>query len=136
MSEASPPVGRANPPADATPPTGRVLMHRPPMRAVPMVRSEGFPLDHPYVRRWWTCALGPTAIADLLRLGRAATRGASLPLPLGLPRLLAVGLVHHTGRTVVVPTRVPPVPERLLARMPVHLREQHRLEVAGTRLAG
>lgn len=127
MPEASPPVGRATPSAAATRPPGR----RPPVRPhLLRLTHAGFEPDDPYVRRWWTCVLGPTAVADLLRLVRAADAGTTIPRPVGLTRLVAAGLVLRHGSAVVIPLPVPPVGDRDLGRIPHHLRAAHRRDLA------
>ena len=128
MPEASPPVGRATPPAGAT------LTRRRPVRVVlvPTTRSGFDPVD-PYVRRWWTCVLGPTAVTDLLRLVRAAERGETIPRPVGLPRLVAAGLAHRRDDVVVIPLPVPPVARPHLDRIPHALRARHQRDLERSR---
>jgi hypothetical protein len=87
---------------------------------------NGYTPDDPYVRRYWVAAIGPGAVAELLRLIRAGATGRPLPLPRWLPVLLRSDLVQVTEGTLVVPDRVPPVPPSLQRRFPPGLREEHR----------
>ena len=78
-----------------------------------------------YVRRFWTAAIGPGAVADLLRLATAARRGRSLPRPVNLPALVSAGLVRFENDGPVVRIRIPTVPRALQLRMPPDLRREH-----------
>jgi hypothetical protein len=77
------------------------------------------------VRRYWTAALGPGAVADLLRLAAAAEGGRSLPRPVHLDELVRNGLVCGAGHVVMVSARVPLLPRRLLRTLPPALRREH-----------
>ena len=80
---------------------------------------------HPYVRLYWTATIGPGAVADLLRLATAATRGRSLRRPTHLHVLVRVGLAHTHNGHIFVRTRIPPlnlIQQRLL---PPDLRRLH-----------
>lgn len=88
--------------------------------------GHGYPPDDPYVRRYWVAAIGPGAVAELLRLIRAGATGRRLPLPRWLPILLRSDLVHVEEGTLVVADRVPPVPPSLQRRFPPGLRDEHR----------
>lgn len=77
-----------------------------------------------YVRRYWTAALGSTAVRDLLRLIQAAKRGESILRPVTLPRLAECGLVVQTDGDLFVRDRVPRLPAALVARLPVSLRRE------------
>ena len=90
-----------------------------------MVES-GFAPHDPYVRRFWIAAVGPGAVADLLRLVRAGADRGSLPLPRWLPILLRAELVRVDGGELVVGSLVAPVPEAFARRFPPGLREEHR----------
>jgi len=94
----------------------------------PLVWAEhvgaGFPVAHPYVRRYWTLVLGPGAVADLLRLATAAMRNRSLPRPLHLVDLATVRMVHGAGSRLLVRTHVPEVPAALRQRLPPSLRRE------------
>lgn len=83
------------------------------------------PITDAYVRRFWTAAIGPGAVADLLRLAAAAERGRSLLRPVHLDTLLRHRLVVCVRSTIVVPRTVPPVPRSLLTMLPVSLRRDH-----------
>jgi len=134
---ARPPTASGNP---APPPGAAVsspsqqapyLSHR--RRVEPVVwhhPSTGFPTQHPYVRRFWTAAIGPGAVADLMRLAIAAQRGRSLPLPPTVTLLSREGLVAWSGGRLLARLVVPPVPERHLRRMPPGLRREHSTAVA------
>jgi hypothetical protein len=129
----SPPDDR--PPIGAVPPSGAAEPYvrlRPTVHDRPLVQPSvwaehadtGFPVVHPYVRRYWTPILGPGAVADLLRLATAAVRGRSLPRPLHLGELARVGFVHGTGSHLLVRTHVPAVPRVLRRRLPPALRRE------------
>ena len=125
MSEASHPVGSATPRSDDG------TRHRPTVTVhVWEVGWRGFAPDDPYVRRWWTCAIGPSAVADLLRLVRAGSDGpVELPRPGALDRLVAAGLVLGFGTRIVVPLPIRPVLPPLDRRIPHRLRPAHRAEL-------
>jgi len=90
----------------------------------------GFPADHPYVRRFWLAALGPGAVADLLRLMAAATRQRPLPYPEYLHLLTSAGLVVSSNGTLWVHRSVPPLGEAQLRRMPPAVRAEHSRALA------
>jgi hypothetical protein len=123
-----PPIGTVPHPGAAEP-FDRI---RPTVHERPLVRpvvwdvgdSSDFPLDHPYVRRYWVPVLGPGAIADLLRLATAAARGRPLPRPRHLADLGRAGLVRTERGVVMVRTGVAPVPERWRRRLPPRLRRE------------
>ena len=96
-------------------------------RLLPAAPRKGLELDpsHPYVRTYWTAAVGPGAVADLLRLIAAARRKETIPHPLYLPVLCREGLVHHAGRAVWVRGLVPPLRRRHLSRLSPTLRRNH-----------
>ena len=85
-----------------------------------------YPLDHPYVRRFWTALIGPGAVADLLRLATAARRGRSLLRPVHLATLTRAGLVTQAGEQVLVRTSVPRLGPDDVRRLHPALREEHR----------
>ncbi|MFQ5553975.1 MAG: hypothetical protein ACE5GC_01230 [Acidimicrobiia bacterium] len=90
-----------------------------------------FAVTHPYVRRFWTAAIGPGAVADLLRLATAAQRGRSLRRPVHLGRLMTLGLVAAPGGRLLVSTTIPPLPVALAARrLTPDLARQHRRALA------
>ncbi len=92
----------------------------------------GYPLDHPYVRRFWTATIGPGAVADLLRLAVAARRGRSLPRPIHLAELVYEDLVRRTPEGLEVRSTVPPLSAAQVQRLHPALRREH----ATIRLAG
>lgn len=135
MSGAAPGgTGReTHPPAIHTPPPGAAT--RPTVRPRPWITPRpttstdpGFPPDSPYVRRFWTAVIGPTAVADLLRLIAAASSSTPLPLPRRTHLLLAAGLVTRgPDGAICVPDRVPVLPDRLIGRLPARLKRTHPL---------
>lgn len=110
--------------SDRTPPR-RTAQHR---RVVtPRTSSgeaDGFLTTDPYVRRFWVAAIGPGAVADLLRLAAAAQRGRSLPMPVHLPVLLHERLVTCDAGVLLIPDRVPPLPRSHVDRLIPRLRRQ------------
>ncbi len=95
--------------------------------------SSGFPTQHPYVRKFWTAAIGPGAVADLMRLAIAAQRGRSLPLPPTVTLLSREGLVAWNGDQLFARLVVPPVPKHHLRRMAPGLRREHSMAVTDLR---
>jgi hypothetical protein len=98
--------------------------------------GDGFPAHHRYVRRFWSAALGPAAVADLLRLIAAATDRRPLPRPEYLHVLTGAGLVLGSGGTIWVRRLVPPLGESQTRRLPPALRAEHHKALArhlGTR---
>ena len=129
----APPPGAAVPPGTAARPTAaRRITVQP---AVWSERPPGFPTQHPYVRRFWTAAIGSGAVADLMRLAVAAQRGRPLLLPTSTALLIQEGLVSWSRGRLLARVSVPPVPERHLRRMPPSLRREHRRIVANLRTA-
>ena len=96
-------------------------------------RPLGFPTQHPYVRRFWTAAIGPGAVADLMRLAVAAQRGRSLPLPISTGVLVREGLVAWKRGRLIAGVSVPPLPARHIRRMPPALRREHQQALADLR---
>ncbi len=80
---------------------------------------------HPYVRLYWTATIGPGAVADLLRLATAATRGRSLRRPTHMHVLVRVGLVHTHNGHVFVRTKIPPLNDLHVRLLAPDLRRQH-----------
>ena len=74
-------------------------------------------------------AIGSDAVAELLRMVRAAEKGEGVRLPRHLPTLLRAGLVTATTGSLVVSERVPEVPRELRWRFPPSLRNEHALWV-------
>ena len=81
--------------------------------------------ESPYVRRFWTAVLGPTAVAELLRLTTAARRATRLPRPLRLPQLVAEGLVALDSGDILVRPTVPLLGPRQVRRLNPSLRAEH-----------
>lgn len=77
-------------------------------------------------------ALGPGAVAELLRLVSAAGKGEEVRLPRHLPQLLRTGLVTVVDGTLAVPERLPRVPPELRWRFPPDLAAQHAAWLAKT----
>lgn len=130
MRAEAPASGQSRPPK--TPAAGQAgASLRPTARVrptVPVVPSSGdgeFDPSDPYVRRFWVAALGPGAVAELLRLVRAARRGEDVRLPRHLPLLLRVGLVWTDQGTLVVVDRLPVVPSELRWRFPPVVAAEH-----------
>lgn len=103
-------------------PTARV-------RPVVPVRLESstarFSPTDAYVRRFWVAAIGSAAVAELLRLVRAAEKGEGVRLPRYLPSLIRTGLVKADSGGLVVLDRVPQVPKNLRWRFPPSLAADH-----------
>lgn len=91
-------------------------------------RAGGYPVEHPFVRKYWTPILGPGATADLLRLATAARRGRPLPRPVHITLLGRHDLVCQTGIIVRVRTTIPTVPTHLVRLLPQFLRRELRAE--------
>ena len=114
----------------------------------PLAEAHGHDVRSHYVEMFWLNILGPTALWSLRRLVDGLTR-----YPLGYELDLAetaaaLGLSYSPGTTntfaralqrcvlfgasqpvpdgLAVRRRLPPVAERHLARMPPHLRDEHR----------
>ena len=129
-TEASPVTGVARPPAnDAAFPGDASVRASARIRPVVPVRlvasRTGLMPDDPYVRRFWVAALGSGAIAELLRLVRAAEKGEGVRLPRYLPQLMKAGLVTSARGALVVKSRIPPVPRELQWRFPPTLAGEH-----------
>ena len=91
---------------------------------------SGFPAHHPYVRRFWTAAIGPGGVADLLRLMTAAVKRQPIPYPEYLHLLISAGLVVWSPEIAWVRRSVPPLGGAQLRRIPPALRAEHQVEVA------
>lgn len=103
-------------------PTARIR----PVVPVRLERGTGHlsPTD-PYVRRFWVAAVGSEAIAELLRLVRAAEKGEGVRLPRHLPTLLRFHLARAESAGLIVFDRVPAVPRELRWRFPPSLAADH-----------
>jgi hypothetical protein len=120
---------------EAAPLSGAASPSRATVERRPFVRpalwpndQDGYPQNHPYVLRFWTPAVGPGAVTDLLRLMTAARRGLSLRQPLHLAELARAGLVCFADGQVWVRDTVPVLPPDQVRRLPPALRREHRLE--------
>lgn len=87
--------------------------------------DERFEPSDPYVRRFWVAAMGPGAIAELLRLISAARKGEDVRLPRYLPHLLRSNLVRIEDGVLAVGSKVPPVPAEMRWRFPPALAAEH-----------
>ncbi len=130
MSSGAPVGGLARPPeTQAAARAGASV--RPTVRTrpvVPVVLEPGegrFEASDPYVRRFWVAAIGPGAVAELLRLIRAAAKGEDVRLPRSLPLLIRAGLVRAEAGRLVVVDRIPVVPRELRWRFPPSLAADH-----------
>jgi hypothetical protein len=93
---------------------------------VALEAGEGpFEPSDPYVRRFWVAAIGPGAVAELLRLVRAAAKGEGVRLPRHLPLLIRARLVRAESGGLVVVDRIPVVPAELRWRFPPSLAAEH-----------
>lgn len=103
-------------------PTARI---RPtvPVRLIPT--EVGLEASDPYIRKFWVAALGPGAVAELLRLISAAGKGEEVRLPRHLPQLLRAGLVRILEGNIAVQQRIPIVPVEMRWRFPPDLAAQH-----------
>ncbi len=132
-SDDCPPVA-----TDTAPPPGTALrisaasrpLIRPRLWAGPV---DGLDAADPYVRRYWSAAIGPSAVADLLRLITAAKRGNPLPYPLYLHVLVTEHLVVRIGDAILVGERVPALGPRQLRLLPGWLRREHAAHQARAR---
>lgn len=79
----------------------------------------------PYIRKFWVAALGPGAVAELLRLISAAGKGEDVRLPRYLPHLLRAHLVSIVDGSLAVVERVPLVPPEMRWRFPPALAAEH-----------
>ena len=103
-------------------PTARI---RPtvPVRLVDV--TNGIDPSDRYVRKFWVAALGPSAVAELLRLVSAAGKGEEVRLPRYLPHLLRAGLVRIVDGTLAVDSLIPAVPPEMRWRFPPDLAAEH-----------
>jgi hypothetical protein len=132
--DARPPITTDAAPA---PDAAAVIYLRPTVRPRPLIRPvlvpgcAGHRPDDPAVRRFWTAAIGPSAVADLLRLIAAARVGAVIREPLRLALLAGEGLCRRGGRVVLVGDHVPFLGERQLRRIHPGLRGEYRSLASG-----
>ena len=87
--------------------------------------QHGHPVASAYVRTFWTAYLGPGAVADLLRLATAASRGRSLLRPIHLSRLGAAGLVRQLADRVEVRTEIPQLEPHQVRALAPRIRRMH-----------
>jgi len=87
--------------------------------------TEGIEPSDRYVRKFWVAALGPSAVAELLRLVSAAGKGEEVRLPRYLPHLLRAGLVRIVDGTLAVDSLIPMVPVEMRWRFPPDLAAEH-----------
>jgi hypothetical protein len=137
--EARPPFEQAGD-AVAPPPNAAALpfqLLRPTAATRPLIEPKvwddalatlGYATDHPYVRRFWTAAIGPGAVADLIRLAIAASRDRSLPAPISLPQLMRERLCTVRGAELLVRTTIPPLSRRHVELLSPRLRREHARE--------
>lgn len=111
-------------------PTARV---RPTVPVQPIPGGSGFEPSDPYVRKFWVAALGPSAVAELLRLINAASKGEEVRLPRYLPHLLRAGLVELRDGSLAVVQRVPPVPREMRWRFSPDVSAAHALAMQVSR---
>lgn len=109
-------------------PTARI---RPTVPVKLIENDEGIEPSDPYVRRFWVAAMGPGAVAELLRLVSAAVKGEEVRLPRHLPQLLRADLVRIVDGTLAVSERIPVVPAGMRWRFPPDLAAQHAAWLAG-----
>ncbi|MFM7045568.1 MAG: hypothetical protein ACKO27_12535 [Ilumatobacteraceae bacterium] len=114
----------------------------------PVVDSIGHDVRSAYVELFWLNVLGPTATWALRRLatgldryplgyeldlaetaaalGLSYSAGTSNTFTRALHRCVLFGTTQPVPDGLAVRRRLPPVAERHLARMPPHLRDEHR----------
>jgi len=117
---------------DAAPASGTAAATRPTVKprswVAPLLfdrNAIGHSPDDPAVRRFWTALLGPSAVADLLRLTAAAANGRRIREPLHVAHLAAEGLVHRSGPMVLVRPTIPYLSPSQLQRLPAALRVEY-----------
>jgi len=130
MGAGAPASGQNRPPINsAVGPAGALV--RPTAQIRPTVPVRLIPCDNgiepsdAYVRRFWVAALGPGAVAELLRLVNAARKGEEVRLPRHLPQLLRAGLVSVVDGTLAVVERLPEVPVEMRWRFPPDVAAHH-----------
>ena len=90
---------------------------------------SGVEPSHPYVLTYWTAALGPNAVSELLRLITAAKRRSEIPHPKFLSVFCREGLTHFHSRAVWVRPLLPPLGRHHVVRLAPRLRQQHRRDL-------
>ncbi len=97
-----------------------------PTVSVRIISTEArFEASDPYVRRFWVAAIGPSAVAELLRLVQAGLKGEDVRLPRNLPTLVRAGLAQIESDAIAVVSRIPEVPLELRWRFPPSLAAEH-----------
>jgi hypothetical protein len=86
---------------------------------------DGMRSDSIYIRRFWVAAIGPGAVADLLRTIRAGQKRQTVTYPIYLHVLVQSGLAAYDGKRVTVPNPVPLLPPHLVRRLPPQMRREH-----------
>ena len=86
----------------------------------------GFATNNPYVRRFWTAAIGPGAVADLMRLAVAAKRDRSLPLPESIGVLVREDLARWVNGRLFVRVVIPALAPAQERRLSPELKREHR----------
>lgn len=122
---------------DAAPASGTAAAVRPTARPRPIVfpllfdrDAVGHAPDDPAVRRFWTAVVGPSAVADLLRLTAAAITGRRIQEPLRLATLATEGLVYRAGSIVLVRPMIPHLAQAQLRRLSPALRAEYGMLLA------
>jgi hypothetical protein len=93
--------------------------------------TRGHSPSDPAVRRFWTAVIGPTAVADLLRLTAAASSGRRIREPLRLSSLAAEGLIQRSGEIVLVRPQIPFLGPEHLRRLAPRLRKEYLAYIEG-----
>jgi len=110
--------------ADRSPLTRPTVHRRTTIRPLIWSAPGGYPVNHHYVRRYWTAAIGAGAVADLLRVMQAAKRRKAIKCPINLAALARVGLVVEKGSRIFVRSTVPPIPAELMGRLTPRLKRE------------
>lgn len=95
--------------------------------------GTGFAPNDPYIRRFWVAAIGPGAVAELLRLVQAGLKGEDVRLPRSLPTLTKAGLTRIEPGAIAVVDKIPVVPQELRWRFPPSLAAEHSRLLASSR---
>ncbi len=85
----------------------------------------GFATNDPYVRRFWTAAIGQGAVADLMRLAVAAQRDRSLLRPEALGTLVREDLARWVRGRLLVRVMIPALSPVQVRRLSPELRREH-----------
>ncbi len=120
------PSGRPMSAPAAPRPTASIRPHLRPVAWRGTGVRSGFSTDDPYVRRFWTAAIGPGAVADLMRLAVAAERGRSLPRPEAIGVLVREDLARWVEGRLFVRTTIPPLSAAQERRLSPGLKREHR----------